>query len=104
MAFERLQRKLTKENLWIHILAALKNKPMYGYEIANYLRKEKKFDVAIITVYSVLYKMEREGLIERKGGNILNMRKIYYTATEKGLKLLQDAINYLEGTLNSIRG
>ncbi|MBO3762864.1 MAG: PadR family transcriptional regulator [Candidatus Brockarchaeota archaeon] len=104
MAFQRLERKLTKENLWIHILSVLKNKPMYGYEIANYLRKDKKIDVAVITVYTVLYKMEREGLVERKSGNVLNMRKVYYSATEKGLNLLKDAITFLEATLASIKG
>lgn len=104
MAVERLRRKLTTENLWIHILSSLKERDMYGYEIANLLRKEKRVNVAIITVYTVLYKMEREGLIVRKSGGTLNMRKIYYGITEKGNEAINLGITLLRDTLSSIGG
>ncbi len=103
MALARLRRKLTTENLWLHILSALKQRDMYGYEIANMLRKEKGVQVAVITVYTVLYKMEREGLISRKSGG-LNLRKIYYGITEKGNEVLNEGISFLRDTLNGISG
>lgn len=102
MALERLKRKLTTENLWIHILSALKKRDMYGYEIANMLRKEMKIKAAVITVYTVLYKMEREGLIMRKSGGGLNLRKIYYGITDKGIGTLNEGIIFLKDLLSVV--
>lgn len=104
MAMRRLRRKVTTENLWLHILAALKEKPMYGYEIANYLRNTKGLDAAVITVYTVLYKMEREGLIARKTGNKIDLRKVYYETTPQGTAVLQEGIEFLQSLLDEIRG
>jgi DNA-binding PadR family transcriptional regulator len=104
MAMRRLRRKVTTENLWLHILAALKDKPMYGYEIANYLKKNKGLDAAVITVYTVLYKMEREGLIARKTGDKIDLRKVYYETTPHGAAVLEEGVEFLQNLLNEIRG
>jgi len=104
MAMKRLRRKVTTENLWLHILAALKERPMYGYEIANYLKNNKGLDAAVITVYTVLYKMEREGLIARKTGDKIDLRKVYYETTPQGTAVLQEGIEFLQGLVDEIRG
>ncbi|MEM2941312.1 MAG: PadR family transcriptional regulator [Thermoproteota archaeon] len=110
MAYERLVEKLTKENLWLYILTMLREKPMYGYEIAGRLRTEFSIPIATITAYVVLYKMEREGLVERvtehpeAGGSRVNVRKVYYRQTDKGRELLGKGIEYLRSRLQLLEG
>lgn len=109
MAYERLVEKLTKENLWLYILTMLKEKPMYGYEIAGRLKTDFKIPIATITAYVVLYKMEREGLVERMerletGGGKVNIRKVYYRQTDKGRETLEKGIEYLRSRLQLLEG
>lgn len=110
MAYERLVEKLTKENLWLYILTMLKEKPMYGYEIAGKLRTEFNIPIATITAYVVLYKMEREGLVERSmehpkaGGGRVNIRKVYYRQTDRGREMLEKGIEYLKSRLQLLEG
>jgi len=56
--------KLTKENLWIYVVKLLMEKPMYGYEVARAVRDRFGISMSNVGVYVVLYKMERDGLIE----------------------------------------
>lgn len=109
MAYERLVKKLTKENLWLYILKTLKEKPMYGYEVAGRLKTDFKIPIATITAYVVLYKMEREGLVERverpeAGGGRVNIRKVYYRGTDKGREMLEKGIEYLRSRLQLLEG
>ena len=94
VAYERLFNKLTKENLWMYVIRLLSEKPMYGKEIAEEIRKRFRFNPATITVYVVLYKMEREGLIKRV--RLDEEGKVYYEPTELGLQKFSDAKNLLE--------
>ncbi|MFB6471140.1 MAG: PadR family transcriptional regulator [Vulcanisaeta sp. AZ3] len=63
-ALNRLMSKLTKENLWIYIVRLLMEKPMYGYEIAKEIKSRFNINITNVGVYVVLYKMERDGLVE----------------------------------------
>lgn len=98
MALRRLQNKITKENLWIYILNLLKNGPLYAYEVREKIKKKFGFEPATITVYMVLYKLEKEGLVIKEKSNE-GPRK-YYSLTEKGIKALEEGINLLRRTLN----
>ncbi|MEM2929983.1 MAG: PadR family transcriptional regulator [Thermoproteota archaeon] len=109
MAYERLVEKLTKENLWLYILTMLREKPMYGYEIAGRLKTDFNIPIATITAYVVLYKMEREGLVERMehtevSGVRVNVRKVYYRQTDKGRETLEKGIEYLRSRLRLLEG
>ena len=101
MAYNRLTRKLTVENLWMYILKMLSEKPMYAYEIKKALKERFGFTVATITVYMVLYKMTREGLVEKtpvEGDS----RRQYYKSTERGLATLKKGLKFLEKTLKTL--
>ncbi|BDR91149.1 PadR family transcriptional regulator [Vulcanisaeta souniana] len=63
-ALGRLMTKLTKENLWIYVVKLLMERPMYGYEIAKEIKERFNIDITNVGVYVVLYKMERDGLVE----------------------------------------
>ncbi|MCC6013606.1 MAG: PadR family transcriptional regulator [Candidatus Verstraetearchaeota archaeon] len=101
MAFERLKKKITKENLWLYILTLLKNGPVYGYEVRDKIKEKFGFDVAKITTYVVLYKLEREGLVRSMKENEKSQRKYYYI-TEKGRKTLEEGLKFLKKIINSL--
>ena len=95
---ERLESSLTLNNLWLYSLKLLSEKPMFSRELYKQIKEQCKVKANIITVYSVLYRLERDGYIERSG----NYRK-YYRVTEKGKKELQDGIKLLENVLGLLR-
>jgi DNA-binding PadR family transcriptional regulator len=105
MAYERLVRKLTLENLWIYVLSSLKTGPKYGYEIRDYIKKRYGFTTGKVTAYVVLYKLMKEGLIilkeEKKDGH--GPPRKYYTITEKGTKVLHKGEKFLEKMLKEMQ-
>lgn len=80
------------------ILAALKNRAMYGYELSEYI--SKTIDIADGTVYPILRKLKADGylttyLSEESGGP---PRK-YYRITEYGAEAFErDAAEWLQFT------
>ncbi|MCX8205243.1 MAG: PadR family transcriptional regulator [Candidatus Nezhaarchaeota archaeon] len=106
VAYERLVRKLTVEVLWLYIVKMLLEKPMYGYEIAKELKFKFGFSPARITIYTVLYRMEREGLLqsEYRGGLLSTLGRRYYKLTERGVEAFEKAKKFLEGTLRALFG
>jgi len=104
LAYDRLRKKLTKENLWLYILRMLTERPMYAYEINKNLEDRFGFSTATITVYVVLYKMLFEGLIRAKRGRPIKGRpnRKYYEITEKGIKSLEMGIDFLEKTIKKL--
>ncbi len=101
LAYKRLVRKLTVENIWMYVLRMLLERPLYAYEIRNILKSRFGFNVATITTYMVLYKMEREGLI-KKTTKRESGRRQYYKITPLGLKTLKDGLSLLEKTLKNL--
>lgn len=101
MAYKRLTRKLTVENIWMYILRMLLERPMYAYEIKKTIRDRFNLNVATITVYMVLYKMEGEGLI-KKSVSKEGTRRQYYEITPLGLETLKNGLIFLEKTLKNL--
>ncbi len=99
-AVERLRRKITVENLWIYIIKILEEEPLHAYGVKVRLRDKYGIKVATVTVYAVLYKMVREGLlrVEKKGETKV------YRPTELGLQALSEARKLLEDVLHDIEG
>jgi len=105
MAYERLVRKMTTENMWIYILSSLKLKSRYGYEIGRYIEKNYGFKPGKVTSYVIIYRLEKEGLIilkeEKKDG--FGPPRKYYAITDKGLKVLKRGEKFLENMLDKIK-
>ncbi|MEM2136566.1 MAG: PadR family transcriptional regulator [Candidatus Methanomethylicia archaeon] len=91
MAYERLVRKLTKENLWLYVISVLRGGPMYGYAIKKAIVEKFGFKPPTITVYAVIYKMVMEGLIEK----FIDGGTTYYRLTGKGLTLFERARDFI---------
>ncbi|MGA1974815.1 MAG: PadR family transcriptional regulator [Conexivisphaerales archaeon] len=94
MAYERLVRKLTKENLWLYILKMLQERPDYPLGLKRRFREKFNFEPAGITFYTVLYRLKNEGLVASKneGGRTV------YLCTQKGEQALRLAVDYLKTT------
>ena len=77
---ETLRRRVIKHFLDILILTELKKGQLSGYDVIGYIHR--KFDVLVSsgTAYSLLYSLERDGLIK----GVWNKRKRIYELTEKG--------------------
>ena len=104
LAYARLVTKITKENLWLYIIRMLLDRPMYAYEISKTLQDRFGFSTATVTVYVVLYKMQREGFIQRKEEKTVPNRpdRKYYEATEEGREAFVKGRDFLEGALKKL--
>ncbi|MBX5326582.1 MAG: PadR family transcriptional regulator [Candidatus Bathyarchaeia archaeon] len=100
----RMHERIIKNFMDILILAELKNGAMSGYDVIAFIHNKFHLLVSSGTVYSLLYSLERNGLIEGKW----NERKRVYKLTDKGDRTIQtilsanDKIQYL--IKNLLRG
>jgi DNA-binding PadR family transcriptional regulator len=98
---EKLRGRVIKSFMDILILTELKKQSMSGYDVMGLLHK--RFDVLVSsgTVYSLLYSLEREGLIK----GVQNQRTRVYELTEKGerdIKVINKANEEIQGFLKNI--
>jgi len=77
---EKLRRRVIKSFMDIIILAELKKGSLSGYDIIGLIHKRFGILMSSGTVYSLLYSLERNGLIK----GVWNQRKRVYILTEKG--------------------
>lgn len=99
MAYERLVRKLTKENLWIYILKMLLERPDYPLGLKRRFKEKFGFEPAGITFYTVLYRLRSEGLVSSKS----EQGKTTYSCTKKGEEALAMAVDYLESISQKLK-
>ena len=93
----RMHERIIKNFMDILILAELKNGAMSGYDVIAFIHNKFHLLVSSGTVYSLLYSLERNGLIEGRW----NERKRVYKLTDKGDRTIltilsaNDKIQYL---------
>ncbi|MEM0058599.1 MAG: PadR family transcriptional regulator [Candidatus Bathyarchaeia archaeon] len=63
--------------------------PMSGYDVISFIHNKFNLLVSSGTVYSLLYSLERNGLIEGSWDE----RKRVYRLTEKGAKTIETILN-----------
>lgn len=87
---KRMHRRIVKSFMDVIVLAELKNgHQMSGYDIIGYIHDRFHILVSSGTVYSLLYSMERDGLIE----GMWDKRKRVYRLTEKGDRKIEAILN-----------
>jgi DNA-binding PadR family transcriptional regulator len=74
-----MHRRLVKSFMDIFILAEIKNGPMSGYDAIAFIHNKSGILVSSETVYSLLYSLERGGVIK----DIWAKRKRVYKLIEK---------------------
>jgi len=82
---KEMQGRIVKNFMDILIMTELRDSPMSGYDAISFIHKKFRLLVSSGTVYSLLYSLERDGLIEGK----FNNRKRVYVLTEKGEETVQ---------------
>jgi len=82
---KEMQGRIVKNFMDILIMTELRDSPMSGYDAISFIHKKFRLLVSSGTVYSLLYSLERDGLIEGKFSN----RKRVYALTEKGEETVQ---------------
>lgn len=75
------------------VLALLKEKEMYGYQIIEELDRKSSqvFHLKEGTLYPVLHALEKEHLVRAREAETVKGRvRRYYAITEKGIKVLEE--------------
>jgi DNA-binding PadR family transcriptional regulator len=102
---KKMHERIIKNFMDIIILAELKTGPLSGYDVISFIHNKFHLLVSSGTVYSLLYSLERNGLIE----GTWNERKRVYNLTEKGEKTIEtilganDKINHFITSLLKVQ-
>jgi DNA-binding PadR family transcriptional regulator len=89
---KKMHERIIKSFMDTIILAQLQNGPISGYDAINYIHTKFGFLASSGTVYSLLYSLERNGLVE----GIWIEHKRVYKLTEKGSKTIQTILKSQE--------
>jgi len=84
-----MHERIIKNFMDIIILVELRNGPISSYDVISFIHNIFHLLVSLGTVYSLLYSLERNGLIE----GTWNERKRVYKLTEKGKKTIETILN-----------
>lgn len=97
-AYQRLVKNLTIDLLWIWVLKLLREKPKYAYQLKQEIQERFNFSPATVTNYTILYLLEREGLVEKteKRNSDERIDRKYYVITKFGEEVMDDAELYLK--------
>ncbi len=91
-ALERLRRTTTIGNLWMYVIKVLlESGPLKAYDIRRRLIEVYGLKPATVTVYSVIYRMAREGLLRKT-----NEPETRYEVTSRGVECLRKAVELLK--------
>jgi DNA-binding PadR family transcriptional regulator len=94
---KKLKQRVIRELLDIIVLGKLQEGTLSGYDIIIYLNSRFQTVVSSGTVYSLLYSMERKGLIE----GVWDERKRAYKLAEDGRHTIEE-IKGAEGKVKDL--
>ena len=97
---KKMHERIIKNFMDIIILAELRNGPLSGYDVISFIHNRFHLLVSSGTVYSLLYSLERNCLIE----GTWNERKRVYKLTEKGEKTIDTILSANDKIKNFITG
>ena len=86
---KKMHERVIKSFMDTIIMGELQNGPISGYDVISYIHSKFGFLASSGTVYSLLYSLERNGLVE----GIWIERKRIYKLTEKGEQTTQTILN-----------
>jgi DNA-binding PadR family transcriptional regulator len=78
--FREMQERMIKNFMDVIIMTELRSGPLSGYDVISYINAKFNILVSSGTVYSLLYSLERNGLVE----GIWRERKRTYKLSDKG--------------------
>lgn len=80
----KMRERIIRSFMDVIILARLRDNPLSGYDVISLIRSRFSLLISSGTVYSLLYSLERNGLIE----GTWNERRRVYRLTDKGLRTI----------------
>ena len=80
----KLHRRLLREFLDLVLLSELKNRSLSGYDALSFIHNKYDYTVSAGTVYSILYSLERKGLI--RGSSVV--QKTVFELTNEGKEMM----------------
>jgi len=86
---KNMHRRIIRNFLDVLILAELRSGPMSGYDFIAYIHDKFHLLISSGSVYSLLYSLERQGLIT----GVWNQRRRVYRLTEKGEQTIKAIVN-----------
>ena len=86
---KKMHERVIKSFMDTIIMAELQNGAISGYDVITYIHTKFGFLVSSGTVYSLLYSLERSGLVE----GVWIERKRVYKLTEKGARTIEAILN-----------
>jgi PadR family transcriptional regulator, regulatory protein PadR len=89
---DKVLRKLFLGFIQIHILHHAKEHPIFGVWMLEEL-KEHGYNISAGTLYPILHSMESDGLLIKEDRNVEGKIRKYYSTTEKGNSVRNEARN-----------
>ena len=86
---KKMHERVIKSFMDTIIMSELQNGAISGYDVITYIHTKFGFLVSSGTVYSLLYSLERNGLVE----GVWIERKRVYKLTEKGARTIEAILN-----------
>ena len=86
---KKMHERLIKNFMDVIVMAELRNGAISGYDVISFIHTKFGLLVSSGTVYSLLYSLERNGLVE----GVWDERKRTYKLTEKGQKTIEAILN-----------
>jgi DNA-binding PadR family transcriptional regulator len=86
---KKMHERIIKNFMDIIIMVELRNGSLSGYDVISYIHNKFNLLVSSGTVYSLLYSLERNGLVE----GVWDERKRIYKLTEKGQKTIETILS-----------
>ena len=86
---KKMHERVIKSFMDTIIMAELQNGAISGYDVITYIHAKFGFLLSSGTVYSLLYSLERNGLVE----GVWIERKRVYKLTEKGARTIEAILN-----------
>ncbi len=97
------QSQVKKGTLAFILLNLLKCNEYYGYELIGHLKAETKIDIAEGTLYPLLNRLKKEGLVHSKWvTQSSGIPRKYYQLTGSGIQTLHSMNSYWKGLEHSI--
>src|SRR3989304_1896356 len=99
--FREMHERIIKSFMDVIIMTELRKGPLSGYDVISYINAKFNLLVSSGTVYSLLYSLERNGLVE----GVWMERKRTYKLSEKGKKTIETILNAndkIKGLLTNI--
>jgi DNA-binding PadR family transcriptional regulator len=97
---KKMRRRIVRNFLDVLILAEMRKGSLSGYDVMTFVHDRFRFLVSSGTIYSVLYSLERNGLIS--GASV--QRKRVYRLTDKGKATIREVMNASDETQYLVSG